>query len=1272
MTTLRLYYPLDEGKGPVVYENSDKWDNLKSSYLASFLTPQKGIYWERLSPLNICPAEFLYNNGECDSENAGLYFDSNTCSVDAVATINSFETQAFTIDMWMYISSDIYYYPWKWKCTSRDIYAYYEPSGDLMTFHFGETYTQPSYPRNVWVFMRFTIRDDTYQASLTQYYPRANKQKSGPFAVTSNYPNEIHNAPISFFTSTPTVMISRISIWKSWLGEPHVDTIPMNAFYHPDYADTTLYAYYPFRYNFNDESGNQNHMNYPATLLTCDFKYHGGNYNVFEFISQDNEEITWSSGKMNRGFTQSSANRDGCILRYTFGKHLMFRTHNYRINSCSEVVNSGHLALLGTDPSCYTTDTEVIIGISSDHQLSNGQQIDLIASIFVMTTGSNLRHTHSASLLFPTFTVNQGNSIAMNADNSQVISIAISDEGTLTRNMSWVMSSGPEMIPIDNDYTTESYTFVERSFKESGTYSIRITMSFTEHITYNYMQDITLTVSKTPIPSLTGGDKVYKIGNSVTLSASQSIDQDTGTTSNLLTYVWECSKKEDFSSSCSSPITRELRGNQRNLATILTETSHTYTFSTTGLTKGDYYFRVTVTKNGFSARKETKVTLVDSSTEPIISISYTSLPLPPDSSGTISLDKLSSTVENTFTVDVEDVDFKANTSKYLEYGFAWKITPAIKGEMWVVQNRLKIKKYLFEENTEYEINATATVLSSNSTNSITKKVTMSRIPTIGSGVVTPTIGEAYSTKFNISVSGCVDPESTFLTYRFGYRMIGGSGLNMTDWGGDSAHNLFTLGAGNARYNYLVEVYGEVANKYGSIGIYSQNVTIKHPATAQTQQYVKDVLTAQITPSLGYEGQACVIQGLTELVLNTNAQDWERGTDLCGGCDSRHGSCNTSEGNNTCTCMEGYKGIWDCSIGDAEGSNVKGIEKELSTAIKQIVIGSSTAITSSVTEITLSAISVLANAQYAQDKTSNDELEYVFGSLVASLQGKLENIRGGVVDTEELFSEEGVENGFRTAEGLLMGIEYSYRGKSLEYWDCEEKGSLLLQDIMKFGVISKENDRLGGTTGERVVNSNFILWKAAQEKGVYIGGTTINQGHNSLLLPLNFATYLPNDTDTSGNSVSSTATITYQTLSYKKFNPHSQIIGTGKAGVSNSSDVLGNSVNFGLYLQSGRELPVHNLNSTDNITLQLEVDTDEGLNLTGYDTYCVYYDRSFMRYSTEGVKTKDCQIIKGKGTCQCEANHLSEFTLIRNKTITTTLLNETQTNTTSIYIYIYYE
>ena len=910
-----LYYPLDESQGTTVAEMSYKTEALRQNNLVTTLpsTYPASTFWGRFDPLIICPINHIYNNeneGNCTNHNGRLNFNPNSNPLDLKTVSDVYLTQ-FTIDFWFifrHTVSDTHFVRIGkndeiriWYSTNQHFYfRIYPPSGSYyQRYHYVYDY------RGWWFFARFQVNNMTGSSNFQMYqyiyYPVA--KRVGHSTTCHSYDPISGPVRVLMSTTEPSTYMAHLSIWQKFIPNSHQNNPPVNAFYHPDYADPDLFGYYPFRSSLLDESGKGHDFSSATGTLSPEFKYQD-----WQGYSQTYEqpEYAWPNSIANYQFSFTSVVLDGCVYKYLFSDRLMLRKSNSRIESCWDIISdSTARTKITSDATCYFAGANYIhLALPSSHKLTNPTNIDLDPTLFyqAQSPSISIRATYSGNP-FPTFIVTQGNLIKLRLGITQTITLTLFNQGTLNPLVQWKFHNLPIHSTLNPHSTITSKSINLQLLSDifahtPGFYPLHITLNFIQAMNYNYTDQITIKLIDNPKALIDGGETTIFKGENLKLSAVNSVV--VGFPSEQLDYLWECSIDPTF----------------RNIHTgcpITSLNTPQITIDTGSFTSNvGYYFRLKVTsEDDLTDEKIAKITILER---------REGIPFQIVDAGGLAhkYPKYSSSKENGFEISL----LEGSPSVSNGFSYSWSITPNLINNLplKVRSKQVLIPSESMNPDSTYILEGRASLSYLNGTRistTQTKTIITSKLPNMGNVAITPDEGN-IDTLFSINITNCVDVEDTnLLLYRVGYRQLitGDIASTWSYLGGweTKTEYIYNLGAGSKENGYGVEVVIEAKNAYGGVGKLYKQMKVELPIIPNKEAFVRERLS-KLTNSENAELIINEIGCLSQIVKKETKTETNT-ADGCGGCFIAHGHCDILA--HKCICNVGYTRHSKCSISDSD-------------------------------------------------------------------------------------------------------------------------------------------------------------------------------------------------------------------------------------------------------------------------------------------------------------------------------------------------------------------
>ena len=564
------------------------------------ITIPSTTFWSKFHRLTICPNNFFYYEGNCTNQNSYLLNDP-TSAPNEIKTEAEPGTIQFTIDFWyLHPANNL-----NWLITlgnNNRVEIFFNTNTNI--------YLRMNVPSNYdlsvnthtgwWTFVRFALNNETntnkFRSEIYIYYPRTVKTSTGRSDIPTY---ERIRGPLRLFRNDYQSRMAHLTVWNKYISSDH-NSPPLNAFYHPEYADPELFGYYPFHSSLIDESGKGHHFIAPNEALSPEFKYAGW-YGYGQGYEQPG--WNWTQGVSHpTTYTFSGGEFDGCIFKYKFDHRIFIRSEDFKIHTCNDIIsNAGTLSLLGNEGYCHFFGTSIYISMSyiGMKSLSGSINVDLDpAKFYNSLSGGTMRATYAAQPSPYFLIIDHANSLNFNRLTSRNISLSSHNVGTLNPIFSWKLSLLDNSI-LDLGTQTTILEITPETFNQSGNYLLNISMSFKEAPNYIYTEELNINAFIPCKAVLSGGDKTVKKGESIKLSGRESKDMDIGEEfSEFLEFKWLCSVDNiSFSSSCS--------GIPALSNTVDIE------ISTTSLTAGAiYYFRLIVTKNEISDQRTGRIEII--------------------------------------------------------------------------------------------------------------------------------------------------------------------------------------------------------------------------------------------------------------------------------------------------------------------------------------------------------------------------------------------------------------------------------------------------------------------------------------------------------------------------------------------------------------------------------------------------------------------------------------------------------------------------------------
>ena len=566
------------------------------------------------------------------------------------------------------------------------------------------------------------------------------------------------------------------------------------------------------------------------------------------------------------------------------------------ISSCSEFFEVDTLTLLTADARCVRDENKkkcLYVYAGNSSIIANGDTLELNYLYFI-------NNTMTAAHSMPIF-----NSITLSdptkhwyRDQVQNVSLVLTNFDTLGTyfNIKYeYFVSGESSKNITGNSSSTIGTFQPLDINTAGEHSLMGVVTVTDNwgeIAY-YQMVTNILVALPPFPSATGLNASYPQAMVINLTSNSTLDMDTRTKSENLTYIWEIFTDEELSVSY-SPWT--------------IKTSENVSIAANYFPLGIYHVKLTVNKWIYFT----------SWTKGVLNISNSNTKLEISSP---NLANLKSDAGSNFEASILSLDGSTDFSIF------WEITPVIynryqQGEFLTVPPNTFIPGGLYILRCKILVNNERRELGS-ALPEIAIKMIVAKTINMGALLINPMVGHGLTTEFNLDANTWLDPSGKPLKYRFAYQIIGTTSENwFREWDHSNIVSAIKIPPGKDVFYNTVEIKVQAKNVDNSTALMSKNITVQPIIIANKSAFVDDFLGTATDPA---EKLAAVASTAFLVEVDVNYAE----PDACGGCDPDHGTCNSLT--QLCVCNEGFKLSYLCNIPDDEKNQIAEVADTLATS-----------------------------------------------------------------------------------------------------------------------------------------------------------------------------------------------------------------------------------------------------------------------------------------------------------------------------------------------------
>ena len=566
-------------------------------------------------------------------------------------------------------------------------------------------------------------------------------------------------------------------------------------------------------------------------------------------------------------------------------------------HSCISIVDS---TILGNNPKCirHPSNTNIlIIYAGSSATIDSSTDIELLpANVYVNNNKKGERRTPEIS------------SVDLeNSDkhwNRGVIQRITTNPGYITDLGDLSVVYVYTMKNSDGNNTVLENIGKEASIRGleyiAGNYSLDTEMRISDNFnSVKYRKTINgITMARTPKPVVSGLNASYPNSMEISLRTRDSVDMDTGTQSEDLKYTWNCYTDILLSLPCGGWVA---------------QTTPNVTLSSMFFSPGIYYIDLLLTK----------WTYFQSHQHGLLNITNNGLPLE------LQLQNPTPTADTgtSFTALTPDLNSIVT----------WSLSPTI-NRRYQKRNILTIPPDSFIPGGLYSVSCIVSpgerrreleVVSIASEVTINLKVAKT-IEMVGLKV-TPRVGIAFTDPIKLEAYNWSDPDLDELEYRFGYRVIGTTAeIYFRQWNSENIVDGITeIPPGMNMYLNFVEITVQAKTTKNATATLRQNITVRSPLIPDKNIFAYNRLAAAGSNSED------ILAAVASLAFLTDEEREYVTSDVCGGCNTKHGVCDL--GVKICVCDPPYSHSVYCQIPNEEIGEMDEVSLKLAMGIIYIYI-----------------------------------------------------------------------------------------------------------------------------------------------------------------------------------------------------------------------------------------------------------------------------------------------------------------------------------------------
>ena len=555
------------------------------------------------------------------------------------------------------------------------------------------------------------------------------------------------------------------------------------------------------------------------------------------------------------------------------------------INSCNQFFEADSLTLLTADVRCVRDENKkscLYVYAGNTSIITTGDTLELNSLYFINNT-----MTSDSMPIFNNITLSDPTK-HWYRDQVQNVSLVLTNFNTLDTyfNISYeYFVSGESSKNITGDSSSTLGTFQPLDINTAGEHSLMGVVTLTDNwgeIAY-YQMVTNILVALPPFPSATGLNASYPQVMLINFTSNSTLDMDTNTKSENLTYIWEIFTDEELSVSY-SPWT--------------IKTSENVSIAVNYFPLGIYHVKLTVNKWIYFT----------SWTKGVLNISNSNTKLEISSP---NLANLRSDAGSIFEASTLSLDGSTDFSIY------WDITNDIYNR-YQLGGFLTVPENTFIPGGLYILRCK--ILGNNERRELGRalpeiaiKMKVAKTINMGALLINPMVGDGLTTEFNLDANTFLDPSGKPLKYRFAYQIIGATSENwFRGWDYSNKVSAIKIPPGKDVFYNTVEIKVQAKNADNSTALMRKNITVKPIEIADKSAFVDDYLETANNP-----GEKLAAVASTAFLVEVDVNYAE--PDACGGCDPDHGTCNSLT--QLCVCNEGFKLSSLCNIPDDEKNQI---------------------------------------------------------------------------------------------------------------------------------------------------------------------------------------------------------------------------------------------------------------------------------------------------------------------------------------------------------------
>ena len=908
-------------------------------------------------------------------------------------------------------------------------------------------------------------------------------------------------------------------------------------------------------------------------------------------------------------------------------------------STCSNILPSTFISKMGSNPKCSHEGSLLRVYLSNNSIVTEGDSFELQHTHFTTKSITNLKASPTLTLSIPT---SMDGKYQVRALVTQIKAELINSEDTnYTFTWSQVGGSAPSTILFDN--TKLSQIIGEKLIKD-GNYSVGVKILFDNSNNFELNKIVDFTYASIPTAKIVGGMISMNYNLELELRTYMSVDNDIGNFSSELKWTWEGSSDPDFTTPAvmynGSDFTPEKYNNQD------------LKFGTKELKSGTYFFKLKMSKwEKFVGETSTYIKVHEFGP-------------------TIKLTSSSTTAKHNPLIDL---CIQASISSYdgLEIKTKWFVQP-FPAELDTTSERLCILAKFLVPGTTYSVTCAATEIPNirrmlgipeEYTRSMTTEIIVSKYPCAKEFEITPMAGHGLTDLFTFNLWNWYDTEGTQLKYMILAKVVG-STIGFVAVNSYTSLETFTtfLPTGDSLYNYLVIVRIQGVNGFGATVHKDATVKVIEPENVEDpEKFLDEELFLNfeerpISDKLYRMSSAVYLAELPQAIINVS--------EPCGGC-GENGKCLIQI--KECSCQEGYDGQ-HCYF------SPQGIKKSIAVITNILTSNIYTYIyiyNIEANEILdagnlnllfegedgntlISAIQGATKEQNFDKSEPNKLAKKALDTIRNFLKSSLENDTKAKIEAEKTgdlymghsyMNENSQSKLFHSTSNLMDGMTYQKKQKGVkrERRRLESAGRELVE--VRGEEISSETESNASTSS--TYSMNIELKSLVEDIGsIALESSQIGEKRDITTNNFGYQGAKVKSQDLIAKSLTSTnsrVTTPSADLGLPSLTTKLQFLEWDKNpldGHPQADHSITRTIGLSFYALGS----VHSLNISNTklpFYFFMKVITPS------HNHYCAYFNHQTQKYSDRGMKLVYKRVVpNGTGLLLCSANHLSEFTALK--------------------------